>query len=112
MSIIIGLLVLIGTVAANALFTLYIAGNYVAWGTPTFLRLTTGRKKFKPGKFWLGPVFSPLIGWTSTIFIVFTFFMVMFPANTNPDKDSMNYTCVITPSAVSYTHLDVYKRQT
>lgn len=108
MSIIIGLLVLIGTVAANALFTLYIAGNYVAWGTPTFLRLTTGRKKFKPGKFWLGPVFSPLIGWTSTIFIVFTFFMVMFPANTNPDKDSMNYTCVITPSVWIFSLIYYY----
>ncbi|KAG2731758.1 hypothetical protein G9P44_005345 [Scheffersomyces stipitis] len=85
MSIIIGLLVLIGTVATNALFTLYIAG-----------------------KFWLGPVFSPLIGWTSTIFIVFTFFMVMFPANTNPDKDSMNYTCVITPSVWIFSLIYYY----
>ncbi|KAK6454106.1 GABA-specific high-affinity permease [Scheffersomyces xylosifermentans] len=97
-AILIGLLVLIGSVAANALFTLYIAGNYVAWGTPTFLRLTTGREKFRPGKFWLGPIFSPLIGWISTIFIAYTFVMVMLPASRNPTKDNMNYTCVITPS--------------
>ncbi|ODV81411.1 amino acid transporter, partial [Suhomyces tanzawaensis NRRL Y-17324] len=97
-AIIIGLLVLIGSVAANALFTLYIAGNYVAWGTPTFLRLTYGKHKFKPGKFYLGPVWSPIIGWISTIFIVFTFFMVLFPATKNVDSGNMNYTCVITPS--------------
>ena len=53
-AILIGLLCLIGPTAANALFTLYIAGNYVAWGTPTFLRLTFGRNKFQPGKFYFG----------------------------------------------------------
>jgi amino acid transporter len=98
MAILIGLLVLIGSVAANALFTLYIAGNYVAWGTPTFLRLTFGRSKFNPGRFYLGKTWSPIIGWISTIFIAYTFVMVMLPASRHPDTQSMNYTCVITPS--------------
>ncbi|EDK41051.2 hypothetical protein PGUG_05149 [Meyerozyma guilliermondii ATCC 6260] len=97
-AIVIGLLCLIGTTAANALFTLYIAGNYFAWGTPTLLRLTSGKHKFKPGPFYLGPIFSPIVGWTSTIFIMYTIVMVMFPSNRGPDKDTMNYTCVITPS--------------
>ncbi|KAM9916256.1 hypothetical protein OXX59_010125, partial [Metschnikowia pulcherrima] len=53
-AIVIGLLCLIGTTAANALFTLYIAGNYFAWGTPTLLRLLAMKEKFVPGKFYLG----------------------------------------------------------
>lgn len=97
-AILIGLLCLIGPTAANALFTLYIAGNYVAWGTPTFLRLTFGRNKFQPGKFYLGGFISPLIGWTSTVFILYTVVMVMLPSTKYPDKETMNYTCIITPS--------------
>ncbi|KAF8000772.1 hypothetical protein HF325_004561 [Metschnikowia pulcherrima] len=38
-AVVIGLLCLIGPTAANALFTLAVAGNYLAWGMPTFLRL-------------------------------------------------------------------------
>lgn len=98
MAILIGLLCLIGPTAANALFTLYIAGNYVAWGTPTFLRLTFGRNKFQPGKFYLGDFFSPLIGWSSTVFILYTVVMVMLPSTKYPDKETINYTCIITPS--------------
>ncbi|CUM67419.1 uncharacterized protein PRCAT00005113001 [Priceomyces carsonii] len=97
MAIIIGLLCLIGTTASSALFTLYIAGNYFAWGTPTFLRLTVGKHKFQPGPFYLGKVLSPIVGWISTIFIIYTIVMVMLPTNNHPDKDTMNYTCVITP---------------
>ncbi|OVF08560.1 putative GABA-specific permease [Clavispora lusitaniae] len=96
-AIVIGLLCLIGTTAANALFTLYIAGNYFAWGMPTFLRLLYMDEKFQPGPFYLGPFWSRVNGWVSTVFIAYTIVMVMFPTNTNPDKDSMNYTCVITP---------------
>lgn len=96
-TIIIGLLCLIGTTAANALFTLYIAGNYFAWGVPTFLRLLTMNDKFVPGRFYLGPFWSRVNGWISTVFIAYSIIMVMFPTSTNPDKDLMNYTCVITP---------------
>lgn len=96
-SIVIGLLCLIGTTASNALFTLYIAGNYFAWGMPTFLRLLYMEEKFVPGPFFLGNFWSKVNGWISTIFIVYTIVMVMFPTNKNPDKNTMNYTCVITP---------------
>lgn len=96
-SVVIGLLCLIGTTAANALFTLYIAGNYTAWGMPTFWRLIYMKEKFTPGPFFLGEFWSRVNGWVSTVFIVYTVVMVMFPTNRNPDKDLMNYTCVITP---------------
>ncbi|KAK6460907.1 GABA-specific high-affinity permease [Scheffersomyces coipomensis] len=108
MTIFIGLLSLAGPVAANALFTLYIAGNYVAWTTPTFLRLTVGKSKFKPGKFYLGPFFSPLIGWISSSFCAYSFIMVMFPASIGVTKDTMNYTCVITPSVWILSYIYYY----
>ncbi|CAH2355932.1 GABA-specific permease [[Candida] railenensis] len=96
-AILIGCLCLIGPAGSNALFSLYIAGNYFAWGTPIFFRLTTGRSKFKPGPFYLGKFWSPVISWTAVAFIVFVIIMVMFPAGVNPDRETMNYTCVITP---------------
>lgn len=96
-SIVVGLLCLIGDAAASALFTLYVAGNYFAWGMPTFLRLLWMKEKFRPGPFFLGEFWSRVNGWVSTCFIAFTIIMVMFPTNKNPDKDTMNYTCVITP---------------
>lgn len=96
-SIVVGLLCLIGDAAASALFTLYVAGNYFAWGMPTFLRLLWMKEKFRPGPFFLGEFWSRVNGWVSTCFIAFTIVMVMFPTNKNPDKDTMNYTCVITP---------------
>lgn len=96
-SIVVGLLCLIGDAAASTLFTLYVAGNYFAWGMPTFLRLLWMKEKFRPGPFFLGEFWSRVNGWVSTCFIAFTIVMVMFPTNKNPDKDTMNYTCVITP---------------
>lgn len=96
-SIVVGLLCLIGDAAASALFTLYVAGNYFAWDMPTFLRLLWMKEKFRPGPFFLGEFWSRVNGWVSTCFIAFTIVMVMFPTNKNPDKDTMNYTCVITP---------------
>lgn len=109
-AIIIGLLCLIGTTASTALFTLYIAGNYTAWGMPTFLRLVYMKEKFTPGPFFLGEFWSRVNGWVSTIFIVYTIVMVMFPTDENPDKDLMNYTCVITPGVwiLSLTYYWVY----
>lgn len=112
-AVIMGLLVLIGLVAANALFSLYIAGNYLAWTTPTFLRLVFGRKLFVPGKFYLGKVFSPIIEWISVLFGVYTIIMVNFPASPHVDKNTMNYTCVITPAVIilSYIYYMVYLRK-
>lgn len=112
-SIIVGLLCVIGTTASQALFTLYIAGNYFSWGMPTFLRLTLGKAKFVPGPFYLGPFWSLVCGWTSSIFCLYTIVMVMFPVNKSPDKTSMNYTCVITPGvwilSLAYYYIYAHK---
>ncbi|KAH3668851.1 hypothetical protein OGAPHI_002606 [Ogataea philodendri] len=100
LALLLGCLCLIGTTAANALFSLYIAGNYFSWGTPIFLRLTTGKHKFVPGKFYTGDIMSPIIGWTNCAFITFIIALVMFPANHGVDSVTMNYTVVITPGTM------------
>ncbi|GME82628.1 unnamed protein product [Ambrosiozyma monospora] len=100
LALIMGLLCLIGSTAANALFSLYIAGNYISWGTPIFMRLTWGKHKFVPGRFYTGDVMSPIIGWTTCAFIAFIVVLVMFPANPTVDKTTMNYTVVITPGTM------------
>ncbi|CAM9012077.1 unnamed protein product [Wickerhamomyces anomalus] len=50
-SLVIGLLILAGPVAANALFSIGIIGNYLSWSTPQVLRLISGNGSFKPGCF-------------------------------------------------------------
>ena len=68
---------------------------------------------FVPGKFYLGKVFSPLIEWISVIFGFYTIVMVMLPASSHVDKDTMNYTCVITPAVIilSYVYYMLYLRK-
>lgn len=112
-AIIVGLLCLINSTAANALFTLYVAGNYFAWGMPTFLRLCSMKSKFVPGPFFLGNFFSRLNASISTAFIAYTIVMVMFPTNKDPTKSTMNYTCVITPGVwiLSFIYYKVYARK-
>ncbi|ODV59400.1 amino acid transporter [Ascoidea rubescens DSM 1968] len=95
LAIIMGLLCLIGTTAANALFTLYVCGNYFAWGTPIFLRMVYGKDIFKPGPFYTGDVLSPIINWIAIVFIVFTMILAMFPSSKIVDKETMNYTVTI-----------------
>jgi hypothetical protein len=94
-SIILGLLTLIAPAAAQALFSLAVAGNNVAWGVPIFCRIVWGQKKFKPGPFYTGR-FSIAIGWVAIIFLVFGTILSMFPVGgPNPTPATMNYTVVI-----------------
>ncbi|CEP65078.1 uncharacterized protein LALA0_S23e00122g [Lachancea lanzarotensis] len=95
-ALIIGLLCLIGGAASNALFSLGIAGNYLAWTTPMVLRLTTGKDLFRPGAFYMGRVLSPIVNWTAIAFQTFVIIMIMFPADpAGLNAQTMNYTCVI-----------------
>ncbi|CDK27113.1 unnamed protein product [Kuraishia capsulata CBS 1993] len=91
----IGCLTLAGSTAANALFSLGVAGNYIAWGTPIFLRLTSGKDKFKPGPFYLGDTLSPIVNWIVCCWMIFVLFLCMFPGSKTVDKETMNYTVVI-----------------
>lgn len=97
-SLALGALCLAGDLAADALFSLSIAGMYMALVFPITLRLTYGKKDFRPGPFYLGDFWSPINGWLSVAFQLFTIIMVMFPyQKSGINKDTMNYTVVIGP---------------
>ncbi|RMZ81788.1 hypothetical protein DV738_g2041, partial [Chaetothyriales sp. CBS 135597] len=94
-AMILGLLCLIGPAAAQALFSLAVAGNNLAWGVPIFARLVWGQDKFSPGPFYTGRFSAPL-GWTAIVFLVFGIILSTFPVGgPNPTADTMNYTVVI-----------------
>ncbi|ODV63268.1 Uga4p [Ascoidea rubescens DSM 1968] len=96
LGIVVGLLCLIGSQAANALFTLAVSANYLSWGTPVFLRFVFGKDIFKPGPFYLGKTLSPIINWIALAWVAFIIVLCMFPASKSVEKETMNYTVVIT----------------
>lgn len=111
---ILGLLCLIAPAAASALFSLAVAGNNLAWGTPIFCRVVWGNHKFVPGPFYTGDKFSKLIAWLAIIFLVFGITLAMFPSGgPNPTADTMNYTVVINSAvwggALLYYFVDARK---
>lgn len=91
-----GLLIIIDSTAANALFSLAVAGNYLAWGTPVFLVMlpTKAAKRFIPGPFYHEKLFAP-INWITCIWIAFIIVMSMFPDSPGPNAQTMNYTSAI-----------------
>ncbi|KAJ5640125.1 uncharacterized protein N7484_007987 [Penicillium longicatenatum] len=93
--LILGLLCLINNAAANALFSLFVASNYLSWGTPIFCRLVWGQDRFRPGEFYTGR-FSKVIGWIAVVYLVFGVVLSMFPSGgPDPGPPDMNYTIVI-----------------
>lgn len=76
---------LIDAAAANALFSLAVAGNDVAWGMPILCRLIWGDKtgKFRPGEFYTG-IFSKPIAYTAVIYLTYVIVLCMFPTG-GPD---------------------------
>ncbi|EGV62696.1 hypothetical protein CANTEDRAFT_115349 [Yamadazyma tenuis ATCC 10573] len=104
LSLILGLLILINSTAANALFSLYIAGNYLAWGTPILLVLLPfGAAKFEPGPFYFGKVITTSIHVITVVWIAFIIVLSMFPDNKEVDKETMNYTIAINGGVWSLT---------
>ena len=111
---ILGLLSLIAPAAAQALFSLVVAGNNLAWGIPIFARVVWGQRKFKPGPFYTGDRLSIPIAWTAIAFLVFGIILCMFPVGgPNPTPEIMNYTVVINMAvwigALAYYYLDARK---
>ncbi|KAI9933530.1 GABA-specific high-affinity permease [Aspergillus wentii] len=94
-SIIFGLLCLINSVAANALFSLFVASNYIAWGVPILCRLVWGKERFVPGEFYTGILSKP-IAIVACVWLLFGLILSMFPTTgPNPSPEDMNYTIVI-----------------
>lgn len=94
LSLLLGLLCLAGSTCANALFSFNVAADYFAWITPIFLRLTTGKSKFRPGAFYLGPTLSAINSWITVIWGCFIILICMFPSDKSVEPDTMNY-CVV-----------------
>ncbi|KAJ4397570.1 GABA-specific high-affinity permease [Gnomoniopsis smithogilvyi] len=95
-AIVLGLLCLIASAAASALFSLAVAGNNLAWGLPIFARAVWGREKFTPGTFYTGKRFSLPIAWAAIAFLVFGIILAMFPdGGPDPTPQTMNYTVVV-----------------
>jgi amino acid transporter len=114
LALVLGLLCLIAPAAASALFSLAVAGNNLAWGTPILCRLVWGQHKFVPGPFYTGDRFSVPIGWTAVIFLIFGITLAMFPSGgPNPTAESMNYTvvinCAVWGGALLYYYIDARK---
>lgn len=110
---VLGLLSLIAPAAALALFSLAVAGNNLAWGTPIFCRIVWGQHKFKPGPFYTGRLSTP-IAWAAIIFLIFSTLLAMFPAGgPDPTPADMNYTVVINGAvwlgALAYYFIDARK---
>lgn len=96
LSLLLGLLILINSVAANALFSLAVAGNLVAWGVPVLLIvLPFGRKRFVPGPFWFGDKLSWVLNIVTVVWVMYVIVMSMFPDSKTVDKSTMNYTVAI-----------------
>lgn len=76
---ILGLLSLIAPAVAQALFSLAVAGNNLAWGVPIFARVVWGKRKFRPGPFHTGERFSVPIAWAAVGFLAFGILLAMFP---------------------------------
>ncbi|KAL2215179.1 putative GABA permease [Thermoascus aurantiacus ATCC 26904] len=94
-AVVLGLLCLINNAAANALFSLAVAGNDLAWAMPIFCRLVWGGDRFRPGAFHTGWLSKP-IAVTAVVYMVFVITLCMFPTQgPNPSAEDMNYTIVI-----------------
>jgi amino acid transporter len=88
-ALILGLLCLINSNAAQALFSLAVAGNDFAWLMPIFCRLVWGGDKFRPGGFYTGRLSKP-IAVTAIVYLTFTIILSMFPTSgPNPTRRSL-----------------------
>lgn len=92
-----GLLSLINSVAANALFSLTLASNSLAWLLPIASRAFYKPEGFKPGPFYIGGITSRCISIFASFFLFFVIFVLaVWPVQgPNPHPDEMNYTVVI-----------------
>ncbi|KAF8582849.1 amino acid transporter [Ramaria rubella] len=89
-----GLLAFAGPSATNALFSLSVVGNNIAYSIPIAVRFIYARDSFTPGPFSLGR-WSLSIAITAILFMVFINIMFFFPITPQTDTADMNYSVVV-----------------
>ncbi|KAF9007210.1 amino acid/polyamine transporter I [Cyathus striatus] len=92
-SLLLGLLAFAGSSAIGAVFSLVVAGQYVAYSIPIAARYLGG-KNIRPGPFSLGVMSLP-VAVVAVTFMVFIVIVFMFPMSPNPTAQDMNYTAVV-----------------
>ncbi len=93
-SAVLGLLAL-NSQAGLALFAVAVIGLYSSYMLPIFLRLLpAGRARFRPGPFTLGKAGFPL-GVVSVAWVTFIIVILFFPADPDPNAESMSYAVVV-----------------
>jgi len=104
MSAVVGLFSLSATALAS-LSGAAVVGLYSSYAIPIFLRITTGRKKFKPGPFSLGR-FSVPIGTIAVSYCLFVCVLMSFPfTETIRQASDMNFTFVIVMAVFIFSAL-------
>jgi len=89
---ILGLPYLWNSVAYYAVTSIATIGLYVAYVSPTFLRLRQG-ENFQRGPWHLGR-WSYVVGWIAVVWVVFIFFLFMLPTASPITRSTFNYTVV------------------
>ncbi|KDR73321.1 hypothetical protein GALMADRAFT_251941 [Galerina marginata CBS 339.88] len=93
LSFLLGLLAFAGASAIGAVFSLVVAGQYIAYSIPITARFLGGQE-LTPGPFTLGKWSLPVAA-TAVTFMLFIVIVFMFPASPHPSSGNMNYTVVV-----------------
>ena len=80
-------------VAYQAMASIATIGLYISYALPIFFRVTTARKSFIPGPFYLGR-YGVIVGWTAVLWVTFVTVLFSLPVAYPVAKDNFNYTPV------------------
>ena len=99
-ALILGLPYLWSPVAYAAVTSIAVIGLYIAYVTPTYLRLRQG-DSFKRGPWHLGR-WSYVIGWTAVVWVVIIFFLFMLPQFGPIGYATFNYACIAVAVVIGF----------
>ncbi|KAI0027596.1 amino acid/polyamine transporter I [Vararia minispora EC-137] len=98
-SALLGLLAFAGANAIGTIFSLVVAGQYVAYAIPISTRFL-GKNNFKHGPFSLGRMSGPVATF-AVLFMAFVLVVFFFPSSPGPMAANMNYTVVVLGGTLS-----------
>src|SRR6266576_3337897 len=99
-ALILGLPYLWNTAAYGAVTSIAVIGLYIAYVTPTYLRLRRG-DSFKRGPWHLGR-WSYVIGWTAVTWVVIIVLLFMLPQFGPIGWATFNYACIAVAVVIGY----------